>query len=779
MTTAAFFRNGSLLVLGLAVTQQAAAQDTSFALEEIRVTAQKREESLQDTPISIAAFTASAIEKLGISNIQQLGDFAPNVQFDFTAPISGASNAAGIFIRGVGQSDFALTTEAGVGTYVDGIYMSRSVGGVLDVLDIERVEVLRGPQGTLFGRNTIGGAINITSVRPGPDFGGFAEATVGDHGRLHLRSSVNVPVADRLYLRVAGSSKDRNGYVRGRFGPGDNPFPSAVSGISSQTDLGNENRSAVRGTLLWEATPQFTVTLTGDFARIRENNAASVLRGVTGEDDPALGPATFFYNLLQAPGVTIPGFDNSLYTDANWVTGDLKTNYATGPNGSSIDAWGTALTLDWQVLDNLTIKSLSAYRKSDGFFNRDADGSPLDITHTMNYGYEHEQFSQELQFIGDFADGRLRYAAGVYYFKEEGSDPLIVDLPDSFATIFIDVADIDNESIAGYAQATLDVTTALSLTGGIRYTEDKKKFFTDQYLITGTASEIIFGGAPAGSVVPLVPRNSSVSEKYTNWSPRLSLEFAVSDALMTYASFSKGFKSGGFNLRYVQPRAEVLSFDPEKLTTYELGFKWQGLDNRLRLNGAAFHTDYSNIQVTTFENLGAPITDNAGKAEIRGFELELAVLPVPNLQVSAGVGYLDAKYTDLNLPSGNFAAPEQIITLDTKLANAPEWQGTAAIDYTLPLGRSGDLEFHGDWAYTSKLFNDAQNSVFLYQPGYHLFNAAISYVAPDDRWRLRLFVENLTDKRFIVSGDSNYGLGFHEANYNRPREWGVSLRVNF
>lgn len=779
MMRTALMTGVSTLGLALAAAGQANAQSVTYALEEIRVTAQKREESLQDTPISIAAFTAATIEKLGITNIQQLGDFAPNVTFDFTAPISGASNAAGIFIRGVGQSDFALTTEAGVGTYVDGIYMSRSVGGVLDVLDIARVEVLRGPQGTLFGRNTIGGAINITSVKPGPDYEGFAEAAIGNRGRLHLRSSVNLPVTDSVFLRVAASSKDRNGYVRGLFAPNDSPFPSTVSGISSQTDLGNENRSAVRGTLLWEAAPTFSVTLTGDFARIRENNAASILRGATGGDNPGYGPATFFYNLFEAPGVTIPGFDNALYSSDNWVTGDLKSTYATGPNGSSIDAWGAALTLDWQAADNLTIKSLSAYRKSDGFFNRDADGSPIDITHTSNYGYQHEQFSQEFQFIGSLADDRLRYAAGVYYFKEEGSDPLIVDLPASFATIFIDVADIDNESIAGYAQATYDLTSALSVTGGIRYTEDKKKFFTDQYLVTGAASEIIFSGAPPGFVVPLVPRNSSVSEKYTNWSPRLSIEYAVNDDLMTYAVFSKGFKSGGFNLRYVQPRQQVLSFDPEKLTSYEAGFKWEGLSNRVRLNGAVFYMEYNNIQVTTFESLGAPITDNAGEAELKGFELELTALVTPALQLTGGVGYLDAEYTSLNLPSGNFAVPEQIITLDSRLANAPEWQFTAAADYTLVLGGNGDVEFHVDWAYSDSLFNDAQNSIFLYQGSYHLINAAVTYVAPDDRWRLRLFVDNLTDKRYIVSGDSNYGLGFHEANYNRPREWGASLRVNF
>jgi iron complex outermembrane receptor protein len=767
--------------VGLAIPGAAIGQETSVGLEEIVVTAQKREESLQDTPISITAFTASGMEKLGVTNIQELGAFTPNVTFDFTSPISGASNAASIFIRGIGQSDFALTTEAGVGTYVDGIYMSRSVGGVLDVLDIERIEVLRGPQGTLFGRNTIGGAINITTMAPGPDFGGHAEVSVGDNSRVHLRTSVNIPISESLFVRLSASSKDRDGFVKGLLGPdlrsvppGDKAIPGG--GITSQTDLGNENRSAVRGTFLWEASPTFSATLSADFARIRENNAADILVGTTGS--PLNGPVVFVYNTFEAPGRTLPGFDNAFYTDENFVTGDLKTTYSTGPNGSSIDGWGVGLTLEWDALDNLTIKSLTSYRDTDGYFNRDADGSPIDLTHTSNYDYQHEQFSQELQFIGDLMDSRLNYAAGIYYFEEEGSDPLVVDFPESFGNLFLDQVDIDNRSIAGYAQATFDVTDRIALTGGIRYTKDKKKFFTDQYIVTGTASPIVFG-APAGTVIPLVPRNSQAAETFTDWSPRASIDFQVTDELLGYGSYTQGFKSGGFNLRYVLPREAVLPFDPEEVETWELGFKWEGLNRRLRVNGAAFYTDYSNVQVTIFENLGAPVTLNTGEAEIKGFELEFITVPVPNLQISGGIGYTDAKYTELRNISADLPASEQIVTLDTKLANTPEWQFSAAADYTVPMGASGEVDLHLDWSFSDDVHNDAQNSPFLFQKSYHLLNASVTYISPNDDWRLRFFVDNLTDKRIIVSGDSNFGIGFHEANYNRPREWGVSLRVNF
>lgn len=183
--------------------------------------------------------------------------------------------------------------------------------------------------------------------------------------------------------------------------------------------------------------------------------------------------------------------------------------------------------------------------------------------------------------------------------------------------------------------------------------------------------------------------------------------------------------------------------------------------------------------MTVFENLGAPVTQNAGTARLKGVELDISALPTPDLQLSAGVGYLDAHYTFIAPPLGEFAVPEQVITLNSKLANAPEWQLNAAADYTVPLENIGDIGFHVDWAYTSKVYNDAQNSAFLFQKGYHVVNAAIIYTAPDDKWRLRAFVDNLTNERYIVSGDSNYGIGFHEGNFNRPREWGVEVKVNF
>ncbi|MES2496599.1 MAG: TonB-dependent receptor [Pseudomonadota bacterium] len=780
-----FLKSGtSDRALGLAITGaalllpaygQASAQQVgqpSDTIEEIVVTAQKRNENMQSTPIAISAFTGDSIAKKGLADIQQVARLAPNVSFDFTAPVSGASNAATVFIRGIGQQDFALTTDAGVGTYVDGVYVSRSVGGVLDVLDIERMEILRGPQGTLFGRNTIGGAISIISKMPDKDFGGSLEASLGNYGRRYLRGTVSLPLGPVTGLRISLSSKDKNGFVKSAYTP---QQKSLLNG-NALTDLGNENRQAARALLTHEFSDRFTATLSGDYSRLRENNAGDRLAGIT--STLADGPLVFAYNTFGSTPSVIPVIGNDRYTMANYYTG-TDTTYSTGPNGSSIDAWGTALTLDYKVSEALSLKSVTAYRKTTGSFNRDADGSPLVITETSNYGYRHQQFTQELQAVGDLADGAIKYAAGLFYFDEKGSDPLIVRLPEVVGTIYQDVADVRNKSYAAYAQATWTIVEDLSLTGGGRYTKDKKRFLSDQYIVTGSASPFLFGGAPAGTLIPLVPRNSVASQSFEKFSPRLSLDYRFDRNVLVYGSYSKGFKSGGFNLRYVAPRPSILSFAPENATTFEVGTKIDAFDRKVRLNLAAFTTDYKGIQVTVFENLGAPVTLNAGDARIKGFEAEFTAIPLSGLELNANLGYLDSRYTDIRANPALVSTPEQILSLSTRLPKSPKWQGTLSGSYTYTLESDAKLDARADFHFSSSYANDALNSRFLNQGSYQTLGMSAGYTAPGRQWSLRLFVDNVTNERYIASGDSNYGIGFHEANYNRPREWGATMGFTF
>lgn len=787
---------GVMSLLSTCLSQGATAQggepagDTTntTSLEEITITAERRTERLEDTPISITAFTSAAIERVGANDIEHLANMTPNVRFDFTAPISGASDAAGIFIRGVGQADFALTTEAGVGTYVDGVYVSRSVGGVLDALDIDRMEILRGPQGTLFGRNTIGGAINITSVKPTDQFEGTGSVELGSFDRRYLRGAVNIPINDILKIRVTASSKEEDGYVHSivtpQFTATSLPPGQALPGATSPIDYGNQNRQAARMVALLTPSDQFTATLTADMQRVRENNAPSVLVGVTGANNPALGPIVYFYNLVQAPVTTLPGFPNAQYSCANFCTGgNHSTTYATGPNGTSINAWGPALTLAYRPQEGLELKSISAYHEESGYFNRDADESPIDLTQTSDYAYRHRQFSEELQANGS-ALQRLKYAVGLYYFRETGSDPNFVTFPSSFGTLNIDKDQVENTSAAAYAQATLTLLPRLSLTGGLRYTRDHKTFDTDQYLTTGTSALIgdaVFGGAPPGTVIPLVPPNSHVASTFTNTSPHASLDYKLADDVLVYTSYSEGYKGGGFNLRYVAPSPAVVPFDPEKVRTWEAGIKAELLERRLRMNLAAFTTNYDHMQLTEYQELGAPLTVNAGDSRIRGGELELVAAPLQGLELSYSLGILSAHYTSLIANAALNLPPEVQIGLNSKLQKTPPNENLIGIDYRLPklFPAGGNFVLHADWRFTADTYNDAQNSVFLYQPAYNIGNASIGWQADSGKWSLRFMGYNLTNRQYIVSGDSNYGIGFHEAEFNRPREWVVAAEASF
>ena len=774
----------SIIALGVFITPVAIAQENSDevkTLGTVTITATKRATNLQDTPIAVTAVPAEKLEKQNTDDISELAGFTPNLVFDTTSPVSGLSSGAVVFMRGVGQTDFQLTTDPGVGTYVDGVYTSRSAGGVLDVLDLERVEVLRGPQGTLFGRNTIGGAISLVSKRPDDTFGGKAAITTGSRDRLDFQGSVNIPLSDTLRSRLSVSSRNQDGYV---------------DGLLDDRDLGDINRDTFRGVLEWEPASNFRATLSVDASQIQEQNAASKLVGITitppgspdstefffqGEGQPA-GVRTvagvpgapslaFLYNVIDATFVDVPGFDPDTF-DGRFITSDLDTTFANGPNGTNLDNWGTALTLDWD-LGGVEFKSITAYRESDGDFNRDADGSPFAVTHTENFDYQHEQISQEFQLTGDSLDGQLRWVGGVYYFKEEGRDFLNVTLPQAFGVVR-NFTEVENESIAAYVQANFDLTEKLTATGGIRYTEDDKTYSVPVdggAIVNGIAG--VFG--PTGTITPFFPPGDH-NETFDDVSYKIGLDYKLDNGTLIYGSYATGFKSGGFNTRYLVPVPEVVSFDPETLETFEVGLKTQGFGNRFRGNFAAYVSDYEDIQLIVYES-GAPLTRNAGTADIWGIEAELTALLTDNLEAAVSFGYTDAEYSSV-APLDPALPIAQQVTLDSKLPNTPETTFALALDYEREISEGWQLIAHADWSYTDSIENDAVNSIFLSQDEVDVLNASVGWRF-NDSWQLTIFGDNITDERFITSGDSNFGIGFHEANYNRPSEWGLRLSADF
>jgi iron complex outermembrane recepter protein len=315
---------------------------------------------------------------------------------------------------------------------------------------------------------------------------------------------------------------------------------------------------------------------------------------------------------------------------------------------------------------------------------------------------------------------------------------------------------INNDSYAAFGQASFKVTPEFSVTAGIRYTRDEKFFSTDQ---SGS-----FSGVPY-----LIDPNSSLN--FDNVAPRLALEYRITPDVLTYASVSRGFKSGGANGRYTSPQPEPLPFRPEKVTAYEVGLKSEWLDRRLRVNAAAFYTDYSDIQVTVLVG-STPFNQNAAKSKIKGFELEITALPAQGLQFNFGAGYLDAKFDRVD--------PGSLVAKGNSLVDSPEWSLNAAIDYRYPLANDSAITARVDWAYRSRTEKDAVNSPLLSQPAYHLMNARLGFSAPEDQWNVSAFVNNLTNERYIANGFADRpNFGFSSAIFNRPREWGLSATFNF
>lgn len=738
-------------------------------LEEIVVTARRRNENLQDTPISLVALSGEALEARQVVSVADVGRFAPNVSLEQGSSISGSSSSITAFIRGIGQTDFNLTIDPGVGIYVDGVYVSRSVGALLDTVDLDQVQVLRGPQGTLFGKNTIGGAIVLTSRRPSDAFELVAEATTGRYNRADGRVTLNVPAADWLKLRFSGSVQTRDGYVRRLFDGG---------------RQGNKNSLSGRFQALVEPTESFSLLLSVDGTRTREQTIGTTLLAV---DENAQFP--FFHNKIVnaavcgPPGTPTPKND-VCYTD-RWITGDPYSTWSGGPNYSDLDLWGVSLTAQYDF-GSATLKSITAYRKLDSRFYLDVDQSPRIIDETAN-DYSQEQFSQEFQIAGIAFDARLNYLVGLYYLKEKG-----VDLNDLTFVIadFLSGGRVDNDSYAAFAQATFRVTEQFGVTLGGRYTSEKKRFAPDQAILADrTGGGLLLLSRCFVRPVPVVPPQPGCTadpalnpngnlilpteerevsaEEFT---PAVTLDYKVTDDILAYASYSRGFKSGGFTQRVFPPEPVTPSFDPEFVDSYEIGLKTQLFDRRVRLNLAAFHADYDDLQITVADGI-APKVRNAGRARIRGFEAELEIAATDRLRLQGGVGYTDAEYRQIS----PLAAP---VTVDSKLPNAPRWTATANINFEAIRADWGGVTLNGDWSIKSGRYLEAVNDPRSFQPTYSVFGANATLRVLDERLSISAGATNLFDKRYLVTTYNNIGAQGHvQGTFARPREW--FLRAKF
>ncbi|PTQ13584.1 TonB-dependent receptor [Sphingomonas oleivorans] len=720
------------------------ANAAQAGVEDITVTARRREESLQDTPVSITAFSAAALDRAQVNTVSDISRFTPNLVLNQSAAISGNSSATTIFIRGIGQYDFSPTTEPAVGLYVDGVYVARSVGSLLDVADVERVEVLRGPQGTLFGRNTIGGAVNIVSKRPGDEFGGYVDMRVGSYDRIDAKVALDIPLSDRVKTRLSLATRNRDGYVRRIF-----------DGVRN----GDEDSWSGRFDILADVTDSLTARLIVDGTRRRENMAGNELTAVF----PASGFVTAHNMQVAGPQCAPnPGpLTNPNCYNAQWISDREYRDFGTFESRSDLDLWGVNLTLEQQA-GAVSFKSVTAYRDLDSISFRDGDHSPVRIFETVD-DFDQWQFSQELQALGKAFDDRLNWVVGAYYFKEKGGDANDVL---TSRIEFRSGGRIDNESIAGFAQGTFDITDRLSATAGLRYTHDRKRFTPDQFV---TKSGLL--PFPVG--FRLAP-HQQYSSSYDDFNPMADLSYKWTPEIMTYLRFAEGFKSGGYSFRFFPPVQTVPAYDPEYARVYEAGFKSTLLGGLARVNGAIFRTDYSNLQVSGIpQGSVGQVTVNGGKARIQGGELEMEARPVPPLRMQFGLGYLDTEYRSVTPGLGITD-----ISLDSKLPYAPAWSLSGSASYEIATG-IGSFTPQIDWSYRSKTYGNAANNPEATQSKYHVVNGSLTFLDQSEVWEVALGVTNIFDKRYFTTGYANRSVGYAEALFARPREWSLRVKRTF
>jgi iron complex outermembrane receptor protein len=740
-----------------AQAQSAKPDEGAFAIEEVKVTARRVQENLQDTPVSVTALTPEALEQKQIFRTDDLDQTTPNMVFDSSARLAGNSSAVVITIRGIGQTDPTPDVDPGVGLYIDDVYTGHGVGGSLDFRDIASVQVLRGPQGALFGRNTIGGAVLITTRDPGKEFGANAKVSLGTDNLRDVFVGVDLPINETLGTRVTFGKRTQDGYI---------DYP--AFGVQ----IGDTNTYTATGKVRWTPFDSLEVKLMADFTEANENGAALT--------NVAINPTSAFPRTVSyaagCPGMLPPPSRNAPSPSPvpqindprcanNFLLGGPYVNNGTQPLKSDLRNRGVGLNIRYDLNDALALKSISSYREIDWDGSRDADGTPFPILAT-DYTVSGSQWSQELQLL--YTRTRLTGVAGIYYFRERSDDHLVVTFtPPGTApngTLNCDCNLVRNHSWAVFTNWVYNLTKALSASAGARYTSDTKGSIPDEYDFRN----------PNVKWLPV----QLYEETFTKPTFSGSLSYRWSPEAMTYLSYSQGFKGGGWNSHF---NRAIIPTDPhlfkeETAESFELGFKTDLLGKRLRLNGALFTTDYENMQFTYRIGV-APFLFNTGKATIYGGELELTWVPTDNWLVEGGVGHLHAKIDRVD-PLVNAVTG---VSTQNKLPFTPEWQVNMGLAYQIHVA-TGLLTPRVDVFYQSRTFFDEGNTAQIAQlDPVTLYGASVAYESAKRIWRVIAGGRNLGDKKYSQGGNPSYttSSGYAEASYVRGREYYVSVAYDF
>lgn len=681
-----------------AMAQETVKADDEVKLERIEVTARRTIENLQTVPVAVTSMGEEELAQRGVDNITSVQQYSPNTTLQVSR---GTNSTLTAYIRGIGQQDPLWGFEPGVGIYIDDVYLARPQGAALDVFDVERIEVLRGPQGTLYGRNTIGGAVKYVTKQMTGDNAFAVRGTVGSYNQRDIKVSGQTALGDSVFVSGAIASFDRDGF--GKF-------------INTGDENYNKDLTAGRVSLQWNVADNFRVNVSAD---------------KTADDSNSKGG----YRLTQ-----------SLLSPTTPVTDSVYDSYTSMPVDNSVETSGQSLTLTWDVSDAWTIKSVTAKREGKTDTNIDFDSTPLASLDIPAF-YEDEQTSQELQFLYN-RDG-FKMASGLYYYSGEACG--------AFGTVIVAGAGVtienggcvDTKSIAAYAQGSYQLSDKLSLTAGGRFTKDDKDATVYRFMYLGNKSP-----RQSDGTLLQVQSDFSDSVSFNHFSPRVGVEYQYSPDIMYYTSYTNGFKSGGFDMRANQ-LANPNAADPyqeETVDTFEFGIKSEWLNQRLRLNSAVFLSKYDDMQVTVqraIPNNVASQVLNAASADIKGMEIEALFAATRNLDLSFILGYLDADFNKVD-----FFDPTTQTVVDVSnlwsFANTPKLTATVAARYTVTTS-FGDIVINANAAHR----DDTQ--IFelpsaLDEDGYTLVNAGATWYSNDGHWDVSLQGKNLTDKQMRIAG---------------------------
>lgn len=780
------FGAASTAALALSATTSAFAQeaqaDQAPTTNEIVVTAQFREQRLQDTPLSITAVDAALLASRNQTDISQIAAQAPNVQLTQMGGAFGSSMAA--YIRGIGQYDFNPAYEPGVGIYIDDVYFATLTGSVMDLLDLDRVEVLRGPQGTLTGRNSIGGAIKLFSAKPTAGSSGTVEATYGSRQRVDLRATANFELTENLFARISGVYKRQEGYVdQVDFGCANPGNPLGIGGIASTgadcvvAKLGEKSYSGIRGSLRYNPNDNIDWVVTGDYTYENRTNAA----GVMSASNPAL-----------TGGVDFSCGKFCTYASFYMPAGGQATQAYYSPNTTKFEGWGVSSNLTVGLGDNLNVQAITAYRKYNQVFGTDDDYTPYSLIAGAGINdLDFKFFSQELRLNGQIGDtidwtvgGFYNSQTSVYFTRQDIRYIVPIGVPSLFLQ-FQGNDPVRANSKAAFGTVIFHPTEAMTVTGGIRYTKEHKDYTFVRTQWDGGQLNDIFGvGALNGTV-------ANYDGDKVDW--RLSVDYRFSPEVLAYATVSTGFKGGGVTARpFTKNQAVNGTFDPETLRAYEVGLKTDLFDRKVRLNLSAFFNDYKNIQLPIGDcsvlDGFAPGTgpfpcaaiQNAGDGEMYGLEAELAASPVTGLDIDASLSWIDGKWKRIDAAARGALRIEDPIT-------TPAWRASLGIQYKADLGTSGSITPRFDLSYTGKqtigrLITAGVFSPLQYNPSITLGNARLTWRNEDEDLAVSLEVQNLFNNYYFLPlrFAAVYSfVGTAYSNVGRPREWGVTVRKTF